>query len=427
MDSHGLWSTTAPDELACLAPPDENLSTDVAIIGGGFTGLSAALHLAERGVRVLVLESEQIGHGASGRNGGQVTPGLRLGRDPLVSRFGESGERLYRMAQEAPDFLENLVGRHDLECGFERRGVLRMAHSEKALSETRAVYEQYRTMGVDGLRMIDRDDLERESGTRRYLGALHDPRGGCVHPLALAQALGVAGVRHGARIFEHTPARVLERTGTSWRIRHDRGEVKADRVILATNAYSGELLPGLSRSVLPVSSFQIATERLDGHILDTVLPGGQTAHDTRRLILYFRKSPDGRVMLGGRASFSSSSDSMQGDEDFRILRSVLVDMFPQLEHCEIAYRWGGLVCITPDQIPHYHEPAPGLHVMLGYCGRGVALANRVGAWLANRLLGASDEGDIPLTALRPMPLHGLREPVLNLVMRYHRMMDRLGR
>jgi sarcosine oxidase len=254
-----------------------------------------------------------------------------------------------------------------------------------------------------------------------------DARGGNVHPLDLVRSLARAAVAAGASIHPRTSVRSLSRAGDRWRLDCQNGSVLAGEVVVATNGYSDALVPGLLRSVLPVNSFQIATAPLPTDMRDRILPGGHAAFDSRRLILYLRKSPDGRVVLGGRASFSSHRDLSRQRRDYDVLRAVLVGIFPELREVEIDYRWTGLVCITPDFIPHYHNPVSGLHVLLGFNGKGVALSTRAGAWLARKIAGEPESCEIPATPIKPVPLHAFRAPFAHLIMQWHHVMDLVGR
>lgn len=400
------------------------LEADIAIIGGGYTGLSAALHAAEIGSSVCVLEAETIGFGASGRNGGQVNPGLKLEEAALSARFGESGRGLYRLGREAPDFLADLVARKRLRCRFERNGLFRLAHNGKAL---KTVQEAAAAMRKAGIAAEDLDDGEvrRRVGTDRYPGGLFDPRGGSVHPLDLGQELARAAEAAGAAIFTRSPALALGREGGRWRIATPGGTVRSRKVLVATNAYTDGLVPGLARSLLPVNSFQVATEPL-GTRGEAILPGGQTVYDSRRLVLYFRRSPDGRLVLGGRASFSSSRTAPDKVADYSTLASVLRGIFPALADLPIAHSWTGLVGITLDHLPHYHALADDLHIMVGYNGRGVALSHRAGAWLGRKLAGKPEPFEIPSMRISAIPFHGWRETILNLGMQWNRVLDVFG-
>lgn len=423
----GLWAATAREDAPDAPPLEGESHADVAIIGGGFTGLSAGLHLAEAGADAVVLEAATFGYGASGRNGGQVNPGLKWGLREIEARFGDDGARLFRLGDTAPDFLAALVERLRLPCLLSRDGVLRLSHTAAAAAAARADAESLRARGIDAV-PLEPEDAARHSGTGYYCGGLLDPRGGSVHPLDLVRSLAHAGRGAGLRMHAHSPATALVRDGAGWRIDTADGHLHARSVVIATNGYSDALVPGLARSLLPVNSFQIATTPLPPEVAATILPGGQTAYDSRRLIVYFRKSPDNRLVYGGRASFSSDRQAGRDAADYAAIHRAMIETFPQLSGTAIAHRWTGLVCITPDFLPHYHRPADGLHVVVGFNGRGVALSVHSGAWIAGQVMGRPmPEVGIPCTPIRPIPLHALRAPLLNLAMRGQQLLDRMGR
>ena len=402
------------------------VNADVAIVGGGFTGLSVALHLAEGGGRVCVVEAEEIGHGASGRNGGQVNPGIKVSEAEAVARLGDVGKALFRLGEEATDFLADVVQRKRLTCRFVRPGLIRLAHNSAATKSLESALRGLNDRGV-AAKWLDHNAVETLVGTRRYVAGILDPRGGSVHPLDLVRELARVAAGAGARIFTRSPALRLSKEAGRWRVDCASGCVAAENVIVATNGYTDDLVPGLARSLLPVNSFQVATDAIDASRDGHILPGGQAVYDSRRLVLYFRKSPDHRVVIGGRASFVSDRSIPDSASDYAIIEQTLTTIFPQLRGIPFAFRWTGLVCMTRDSLPHYHQPSPGLHALLGYNGRGVALSIRAGAWLAHKLLGVPETGEIPATPIRPIPGHALRQPIANLVMQWNRTMDVLGR
>jgi glycine/D-amino acid oxidase-like deaminating enzyme len=419
-----LWASSTSVDSPPTTRLEGEVTAEIAIVGGGFTGLSTALHAAEGGANVVLLEANEIGFGASGRNGGQVNPGLKHGEEALVRRFGEEGRKFYRLGQEAPDFLAKLVERKKLNCHFTRSGLIRLAHNEAAL---KAIDEAARLMSKEGVpvQLLSKDDVVRAVGTSRYCGGLRDPRGGSVHPIELSRELGRCAHEAGVRIFTSSPAQALERIGDIWRISTPSGNVHGKKVVVATNGYSDGLIANLSASVMPVNSFQIATEPLGQ--AEQILPNGEMVYDSRRLVLYFRRSPDNRLMIGGRASFSSDRTTSERVADYSVLEKVMTGIFPQLAGKPVVYRWTGLVGVTLDHLPHYHVLPDDLHIMLGYNGRGVALSNRAGAWLGRKLTGQPDEYSIPSVPIKAIPLHQFRSMLLNVGMQWNRVLDFLGR
>jgi glycine/D-amino acid oxidase-like deaminating enzyme len=425
-DADSFWTASARTPAFAGEMLQGDRIVDVAIVGGGFTGLSTALHLAEAGRSVAVLEARDIGYGASGRNGGQVNPGLKYEEAALIKKFGPQGSAFYRLGQEAPDFLVELVKRLGLDCDLRRSGLIRLAHNERALATLRAAQADFIGRGLP-ITPLERKDIEALVGTDRYHGGWVDARGANVHPLDLVRELARAAASAGALIFPHSPALRLVRRNDGWNVATQSGSLQARNVVVATNGYTDQLVPGLQASLLPVNSFQIATAPLDEVRARRILPQSHTVYDSRRLILYFRRSADGRVILGGRSSFSSSRGLGARRADYSVLEGVLTGIFPDLAGVPITHRWTGLVCITMDFLPHYHEPEDGLHVVLGFNGRGVALSHRAGAWMANHLLGRPDSGAMPRTPIRPVPFHAWREPLLNVAMQWNRLLDRFGR
>ena len=415
-----LWAATA-----CAAPETPPLEAqcdaDVVVVGAGFTGLSAALHLAEGGVRTVVLEAAEPGWGASGRNGGQVICGLKLDPDDLTAKYGpERGERLVAFAGGAADLVFDLVARHSIGCHAERSGWIQGVHaaSKMPIAERRAAQWVRRGAWTE---VVSRRRMAELTGTERYAGGWIDHRGGVLQPLSYARGLAAAARRAGAAVHGGSPATSLTRAGGRWRVGTLRGAVSADQVLLATNAYTDDLWPGLRRSVIPVFSYQVATRPLSDNLRRSILSGGMPVSDTRRLLLYFRLDHTGRLLVGGRGRFRQT-------EEPRFYDSVVQGLnwlYPQLGPVEFDHYWAGQVAVTLDHLPHVSELAPGLHAMLGYNGRGVAMATACGKMLAERLRGTPPD-DLPLPAvpMRPIPLHGLRRPALAAAIAWKRLLDR---
>ncbi len=410
------WSATA-ERAPTLDPLRENLTADVVIIGAGYTGLSAAIELASRGTSVVVLEAGPLGVGASGRNGGQINPGLKLDPDDLFKKRADLADDALTFGGSAPDKLFGIVERYGIDCNLKRTGWLMPAHHEKALPilERRAV--GWRRRGVD-VQTLSREETIAITGSRVFAGAIHDPRGGNLQPLSYVRGLARAALSEGAKIFVNTPATSIIQQSGMWEIGTKEAQVRASKVILATNGYTDGLWPGLKKTIIPVHSFQIATVPL-GALGLNILPQGNHGADTRRLIQYFRRDPDGRLLLGGEGK----SNGARRAEDFSHLYRSMLDMYPQLQGVEIDYAWSGQVAVTPDYLPHVHELAPGVSTALGYQGRGVAMATALGQSLAQHLLDPTSALGLPVTKLKKIPFHGLNQVYASLASSFFRVMD----
>ncbi|HLI12075.1 MAG TPA: FAD-binding oxidoreductase [Alphaproteobacteria bacterium] len=416
-----LWAATAVPAQAYAALEGETRA-DAVVIGGGFTGLSASLHLAEAGAEVALLEAAEIGWGASGRNGGQVIPGLKHDPDVLEAMFGpDLGPRLVKTVGGAADLVFSLVEQHGIACDAVRKGWIQPAHTARALETVRRRAESWSRYGAD-VAQLSRDEVRRLVGAEGYLGGWIDRRGGGIQPLSYARGLAKTAAGKGVRLYERSPALRAERTGNGWRIATPRGAVIADAVVIGTNGYTDGLWPGLRRSVMPVYSFQIATRPLSDNLRRTILPEGQVASDTRRLLLYYRLDAQGRLLMGGRGPFKETP----GPEDAARLRQAVRRLFPQLDGIAWEFHWSGRVALTADHLPHLHELAPGVHAGLGFNGRGVAMGTMMGRFLAARALGKEQaEIAFPITPLKRIPLHGFYRLPVRLMTGYYRLRDAL--
>jgi glycine/D-amino acid oxidase-like deaminating enzyme len=418
-----LWTATALPGPAC-PPLSGEPRADVCVIGGGFTGLSAALHLAGTGAEVVVLEAGEPGVGASGRNGGQVIPGLKLDPDELEAHYGpERGARLTELVGGAADFVFDLVERHAIECEARRDGWIKAAHSPVALRAAGQTVEQWRRRGAP-VEALDRVQIAELTGADGYLGGFVDHRAGVLHPLRYARGLARAAERVGARLHGQTLATGLERRGSDWRVATAHGAVRTSQVVIATNAYSDLAgpsgpWPGLARTVIAVYSYIVATAPLPDEVRRTILPKGHAVSDSRRLLRYFRLDAAGRLVMGGRGRYRESSDPA----DYGAVVASARELYPQLGAPGWEFRWGGKVALTLDHLPHLLALAPGVHAGLGYNGRGVAMATLMGKLLADRVQGR-DDGVFPTTPLRPVPLHRWRRPVVELATAWKRLCDR---
>lgn len=418
--SPSLWAATA------AAPPDtqplaQSTQADVLVVGGGYAGLSAALHLAEQGVRVVLLEAREIGFGGSGRNGGQVIPGLKYDPDALIAMFGgERGERLVRFAGATADSVFNLIERHAMDVPHVRNGWIQGAHNPAALELAHARAAQWARHGADA-QPLDKAQVARLIGADRYLGGWVDRRAGAVQPLSYARGLARAALNAGAVIHTDTPVTGFKRDGGTWTATTAGGpSVTADRVVMCTNAYGADLLPGLKPSIIDANTFQVATTPLPERLRAGIFPEGHVTSDTRNLLLYFRLDHQGRLLMGGRGPFREP----KGPQDWAHLERVMVKMFPQVAGTPFEYRWCGRVAITRDYLPHLHEPQPGLLVDIGCQGRGVGLQTSMGRAMAQYLVSGDAKAlPVPLSPVKPFPLYGLRRLYVNAVVTWYRMTD----
>jgi glycine/D-amino acid oxidase-like deaminating enzyme len=423
MDTRGetrsLWDATAPPAPA-TPRIEASRTADVAIVGGGYAGLSAALHLAQDGAAAVVLEAARPGWGASGRNGGQVIPGLKHDPEELVAMFGpEAGERLVDFMGRTADCVFGLVDKHGIACDPVRKGWLQPAHSAAALATVQRRAEQWQRRGAP-VEVLDRATMASRLGTDRYLGGSIDRRAGALQPLSYARGLARAAIEAGAAVHGQSRVAKLARGGGRWQVATHHGPVvTADRVLVCTNGYSDDLWPGLGETVIAANSFQIATRPLPERLGASILPDGPVASDTRTLLRYFRRDASGRFIMGGRGPFREP----RGPGDYGHLRRAVTDLYPEL-HVEYEFYWSGRVALTRDHLPHLHEPAPGLIASLGCNGRGVGLATALGVLLADYVLRPERTTlPLPITPLRPIPLHRLHRLYVSALIGWYRLRD----
>jgi glycine/D-amino acid oxidase-like deaminating enzyme len=410
----------APQEPAPL--PEE---AEVAIIGGGYTGLSAALTLGRLGIRATVIEAERIGFGASSRNGGMVSGGLKLAKTNLARRFGaERADRLVREAAGSFAFLEETLAREGIACHYRRTGRLVCAW-------TRAHYEAMAKRadwlaGVTGgeVRMLPPERIREELGSGQYRGGMVVEMAGGLHPALYVQGLAAAAARAGAALIDGTRVAGVAREGGGFRLATTRGALKARALLAATNGYTGDATPWVKRRLIPVGSYMIATEALPEETMRRLFPNGRMASDSKQVLNYFRPSPDGRrVLWGGRASFAPTTPEAAAP----VLAGFMTEVFPELRGVRITHAWTGNVAFTFDFLPHLgvHE---GMHYAVGCQGSGVAMQTWLGHRAALRLSGQANTAtafdDLPFPT---MPLYAGKPWFLPIVGSWYRLKDRLDR
>ena len=414
---------------ATAKPPDPfpelkgETRADVCIIGGGYTGLSAALHLAEKGMDVVVLEAHRVGFGASGRNGGHVGSGQRLEQSALEKSVGKGdAHKLWDIAEEAKALVREIAGKHSPDAHF-KPGIAHAVWSEAELRhEAQVVESMARDYGYDQARMLDRDEVAHLTGSRGFAGGALDMGAGHVHPLNLAFGMAKAALAAGARINEGSVVHHVE-PGAKATVQTDKGRVLADHVILAANGYLGGLDRKIAARVMPINNFIVATEPL-GERWAEILPTDIAVADSKFVVNYWRRSSDGRLLFGGGESYG-----YKFPKDIQsLVRKSMLSIYPQLTDARIDYAWGGTLAITTTRMPHFARPRPGIWSASGYSGHGVAMATMAGKIIAEAIAGDAGRFDLMASLKKPAFPGGaaLRSPLLVLAMTWFSMRDRLG-
>lgn len=372
---------------------------DVAIIGGGITGLSAARALARRGASVALIEAHHPGWGASSRNGGQVLTGLKLDAGALIAKYGlDLARRLFSASLAAIDCVEQVVREERIDCDFQRSGHLLVATKPGHMAGMRREHAVLAQAFQHPTRVIERADLQHEIGSPVYHGALLDERSAAIQPARYVFGLAEAARRAGARLCSGTRVERVRREQGGFALRTSAGPLRAERVVVASGGYTGQATPALRRKIFPLGSYIIATAPLGAELAHSLIPHGRMVFDTNHLLVYFRLTGDGRMLFGGRAAFFPEGPRTVR-ESARILRAAMVRVFPQLRDVAIEYAWGGTLDAAFDLMPHAGEHQ-GMHYALGYAGHGVALASYLGALLAAQISGV--RADNPFAAV-PFP------------------------
>lgn len=416
------WDTIAASGPFATQPP---ASADVAIVGAGYTGLAAARLLASRGARVVVLEREQVGWGASSRNGGQVLTGLKLDAATLVQKYGEARAReLFAIGQQAIAHLEDLIAAEGIDCEYERVGHVQAAskpgHFQAFADEQKLLA---RTFGYH-VSLVSRQEQHREIGSDAYFGLLVDDRSGGLNPAAYVAGLAQAAVRAGAAIAEHTAVVGIRRAGARWAVSTTRGGVDARDVLIATNGYSGHAAPAMARRLIPIGSYIVTTEPLDADVAAHLVPRRRMVFDSRYFLNYFRVTADRRLLFGGRARFARPTPRATRDAA-EILRRDLARVFPQLSRVRIDYAWSGNVAFTVDQMPRAGRLEEAYYAG-GYCGHGIAMATWLGTEIARRIAGEPIDNPLFDDRFAPIPLYHGTPWFLPLVGAYYRFKDLVG-
>lgn len=398
-----LWDETAiaHDRYDSL---DEDISCDVLIIGGGLTGIRTALGLAEQAVDTVLIDARHIGWGASGRSGGQCNPVWRMTPDELRKRLGHTiADNLIATTIDSANALFTDISRYGIDCDPVQAGWMQTAHGPRA---EQSLLELHETWLAEGARIdvVDADGVNAATGAHGYRMGLFHSTGGHVHPLSMTRGFAACASRAGCRFYDNTAAHSIKRSQGRWQVNTARSLINCDRLVVATNAYSSDLVPDLHKSILPMVTVVVATEPMSADVANVVLPDSVTLSDTRRAILYGRRDRHDRLIFG----CMGSSETMQQLGGLRRLTKGLRTVFPALANTKLTHQWAGRIALAPDLMPHLHEPMTGVTAALGYSGRGIANTSVMAKAIVSRMMGASEkELPFPITQVEKIPMHNV--------------------
>lgn len=412
------YAATA-DPLPPFAPAKGAITCDVCVVGGGYSGLSAALHLRAAGYDVALVEAQRVGFGASGRNGGQVGTGQRIGQDDLEGIVNKAQARaLWDLSLESVDLVRDLIAKHDIDCGW-ADGIIEADHRAKFVPHSHEYAEKLQSeYGYDKIRALDKDEMRALVGSRAYYGGTLDLGGGHLHPLRFALGLARAAQAAGVRIYEQSKVTGVTPDG---QVTTENAKISASHVILGCNGYLGGLNPQVAARVMPINNFIAATEPLDDP--ERLIRHNYAVADSKFVINYFRFSQDNRMLFGGGESYGYRFPR----DIAATVRKPMLEIFPQLKDTRIDYAWGGTLGITMNRMPHFAQVSDKVISISGYSGHGVAMATLAGKLAADAVAGQAEQFDIFATVPSPRFPGGrrLRTPLLVLAMLWYSLRDRL--
>jgi glycine/D-amino acid oxidase-like deaminating enzyme len=424
---HNYWLTTIEMPKTDLSRPLPD-SVDVAVIGAGFTGLSAARTLARHGASVAVLEAETIGWGASSRNGGMVLTGMKLGVNKLINRYGrEKTREMYAASLASMDCVEQIVRQENIDCDFSRCGHLEVACKQKHFDDYARQVDVIAREFNHQLRVVQKGDLPSEIGSSIYFGGMVDEVSAGLNPARYVAGLARAAQRAGACVYESTRVLKIERSSRNgvpgWALNTSRGPMSARDVMIATSGYTSGITPSLQKKIIPIGSYIIVTEVLPEALAHELSPRNRMIYDSKNYLYYYRLTPDRRMLFGGRAAFfPETGDTIRKSAE--ILRRGMIDVYPQLRDVKVDYVWGGTLDFAFDIMPHAGK-VDGMYYAVGYAGHGVAMATYLGQKIAEFICTGVDESPfagIPFPGA-PLGLYNGNPWFLPLAGMYYKFLD----
>jgi glycine/D-amino acid oxidase-like deaminating enzyme len=377
MKTENIWTdlTPRPEDLPISELPPK---ADVAVIGSGYTGLNAAITLAKNGAQVAILEKNTIGWGGSSRNGGLFSPGLSSGSPTIAKRYGwKIASRFWQWTLDACDYVEQIITSENITCDFHRNGQIHLAYKPSHLDIAKRYIDfLFNEYGYTSTRIIEKESLSREIGTPAYHGGVLEENAGGVDPARYTFGLARVAARYGVKLVENGEVKGIEKENGGYRLSTTKGEVRADEVLLATNGYTTNLLRKAYYGIIPAGTGVITTAPLSEELQNDIIPNNRVFYDSKNFLNYFRLTPDGRLLFGGRRSLTPVSESDLKD-NARGLHRRMLEVFPQLEGIPISHTWTGRIGFTFDKMPHIGKE-DGIHYAYGYCGHGLAAASYLG-------------------------------------------------
>lgn len=415
------YQASANRSLTC-PKLEGDVVADVVVIGAGFTGLSAALELAEAGYKVVVLEAEFVGFGATGRNGGQICTGFSPGQAKLESQLGHADAlKCFAIAEESKVLIESRIAKYDINCDL-KWGYLHCAKKRGQVDALKVWRDEYEELGYHGCEILSAHETAAKVGTKLYHGTLREPRAGHFHPLNYCLGLAAAAQKAGAVIYERSPMLDVDTGDKPW-ARTATGKVTAKFMIIAGNGYLGKTVKPLYARVMPVTSFIVTTEPLGEDVAHSLIRDNEAVADTNFILDYFRRTADNRLLFGGGANYST----LEPADVSAFMKKKMLKVFPQLRDAKISHAWGGFIAITSNRLPDCGQLSPTTFYAHGYSGQGVALAGMYGKLMAEAIRGTAERFDL-LARVKHLPFPGgaVRTPLLVAAMLFYRLRDALG-